>query len=529
MQPSYYADIGAIDISCIDQWQESLDLKVSHREFDEVTKKIIDLWVERSHELGYADQRVFLSDGFPFWFNQIMHAAMIKSRLGAGQKKLLFSALSSGFFEPDWTQIGSHYQKTWRSRRCNFRLRSFLKNLRHRQALSFPRQRNNKNCRALGIGSNDDLKKKFSEENALVVNHTYPQLIAKAPPPDIEHSKNFKCFVNAFLEGLFSSVLLDYLGEIPFQKTVIVEALCQRHAFLTWVYRQTLKRKPKMNEKLLVTEAGKSIHKVISCAWSDAGGSSIGFHHGHHRGETLLKDRTSFEFFAYDAFVCPNGVTAKAYADQSRAEDPDHSFCKCVFVTSKNENGTSFYTCVEKKTLVKFNPQKKKSVMLMGFPMTSQVYYGHLGCFWATQLDLHLRVIRRLVAEKYEVYYKVHPERVSPTDQIVEKLGAKVLYGNIEESKFSPDITLITYSSTSSLPTVLRSGSPVIFINCHHQDWDKHYLEALKKRCFVFNAELKNEGQIAFDEKLLSEVLSRNEFEHWDSYINAFYCEPFSE
>ena len=284
-----------------------------------------------------------------------------------------------------------------------------------------------------------------------------------------------------------------------------------------------------MNEKLLVTEAGKSIHKVISCAWSDAGGSSVGFHHGHHRGETLLKDRTSFEFFAYDMFVCPNGVTAKAYADQSRKEDPDHSFCKCVFVTSKNENETSSSTCVDKKTLVRLNPKRKKSVMLMGFPMTSQVYYGHKGCIWATQLDLHLRIIRRLVAEKYEVYYKVHPERVSPTDQIVEKFGAKVLYGKIEESKFSPDITLITYSSTSSFPTVLRSGSPVIFINCYQQDWGKDYLEALTKRCVVFDAELKKEGRIAFDEKLLSEVLSRTEFEHWDSYINAFYCEPFSE
>ena len=98
MQSFYYADIGAIDISCIVQWQENLDLKVSHREFDEVTKKIIDLWLERSHELDYADQRVFLSDGFPFWFNQIMHAAMIKSRLGAVQKKLSFSALSSGLW-----------------------------------------------------------------------------------------------------------------------------------------------------------------------------------------------------------------------------------------------------------------------------------------------------------------------------------------------------------------------------------------------------------------------------------------------
>ena len=83
----------------------------------------------------------------------------------------------------------------------------------------------------------------------------------------------------------------------------------------------------------------------------------------------------------------------------------------------------------------------------------------------------------------------------------MEKFGAKVLYGKIEESKFSPDITLITYSSTSSFPTVLRSGSPVIFINCYQQDWGKDHLEALTKRCVVFDAELKKEGRIAFDEK----------------------------
>ena len=60
MQSSYYADIGALDISCIDQWQENFELKVSHQEFDAVTKKIIDIWLVRSRELDYVDQRVFI-------------------------------------------------------------------------------------------------------------------------------------------------------------------------------------------------------------------------------------------------------------------------------------------------------------------------------------------------------------------------------------------------------------------------------------------------------------------------------------
>ena len=80
----------------------------------------------------------------------------------------------------------------------------------------------------------------FIYENELVVNHTYPQLIAKCPPPRSQLSKNFNLFAKAFLMDLFSSVLPDYLSEIPFKLNIVAEVLCQRHAFLAWVYREAL-------------------------------------------------------------------------------------------------------------------------------------------------------------------------------------------------------------------------------------------------------------------------------------------------
>jgi len=143
----------------------------------------------------------------------------------------------------------------------------------------------------------------------------------------------------------------------------------------------------------------------------------------------------------------------------------------------------------------------------MGYPMSAHLYYGQRGLFWASKLDLHVRIVKRLLEQGFAACYKVHPERASPTTEIKENLGAVVVDGKIEKTNLSGDFILITYSSTSALPFLLSTKKPIIFINSQTEDWKPSYLETLAKRVQLLKADIYDAGQIVFDESALPKIL----------------------
>ena len=126
-----------------------------------------------------------------------------------------------------------------------------------------------------------------------------------------------------------------------------------------------------------------------------------------------------------------------------------------------------------KACLKNFAMEEHKSVLIMGFPMNGQILLQAKGLYWATQLELQLRVARLLIRNGIRVEYKAHPERLFPVSNIMRDFGVDVIGGHIEKIDLASRLVVLTYCASSTFPFVLKRAGRIIYINSQHVDWRK--------------------------------------------------------
>lgn len=517
-------DIGALKIDCLARWQNNFCLAMSCDEFDAMTNDIQSLWVSAASGLDQLEREVFLCDGFPFWFNQILHAHIWKNDIGPSAKNLKSTELSNNFLTPDWSSIGSQHERAWQKNNYLMTLRSVaktfiglrLENLTKTLPVGAPLD--------FCLGSNSILRSEYMSERGILARHLYPsQLIGKL---DIKctHSDKFMNDIRSFFDEVFALKWSLRAGFDKSFKSSLIATIFERQAFLKSIYKSVLQKKILPGSHLLVNESARPVHKVIAAAWRYQGGRSVGFHHGAAAGERIHKDRAIREYFAYSDFVCPNRAVARAFSKEFELGTRDLPVTACNFdYVVKPNNASGLHAKSETSLIQIADIAKPRKVLIMGYPMNAIRYYAHHGMNWQSRLNLELKIVQLLLKSGCEVCYKAHPERTKYVSKIMQSVGASVYEEKFENLSVSPDYYIVTYSESSSFPQVLRTKTPILFVNPQLDTWQKQHSKLIKQRCIIIDSCVRADGEIWFDASQIRGALKKKFIQISSEYYDSFY------
>ena len=106
---------------------------------------------------------------------------------------------------------------------------------------------------------------------------------------------------------------------------------------------------------------------------------------------------------------------------------------------------------------------------------------------------------------------------------LIQNIVAKVLGGKIEEISFTPDFFLITYSESSSFPILLKTRTPILFVNPQYHRWQLGHKNKIAKRCLMIDSHVTPSGDICFGDAQINSALHRKDFTLTDDYYDFYY------
>ena len=510
----------ATDITCVermglDTWIEGFDWPVDDAEFRGLTDLLAALRAEACRPLSGEELDVWLSEGVAVWLAQVAHGAAVE---GAARRKGLeldFGPVAQALYRPDWGALGRDYARQLDQPRMRLGLRRLARNvafnrdlppLRRAKALVAPD--------AVALGSNDRLRARFAQGRGLGVDNTYIPLLANGAGR-AELTIAMRGALRSFADGLVSA-----LAE-GFGASMDADGLCRalegRMGDLKGVYRAVHSRVRAL--PLLVTESAKPLHKAAACAWRAGGGTATGFAHGHAVGEMRLPERSYHEFFAYDEFVCSTQASARAFAaDHASTEISRRRPVRFVVPPPQGAaEALPDWRCGF--------PERVRTVMILGFPMNSTRYPNQRGLYWASQLELEVRLVRLLAAAGFEVLYKVHPERPQPVTRIMESLDCRVVSERFEQVAGQADAFVTKYILSTAFGAMRMTNRPIYLLDAEDDVWEPRCRELLGRRCVCLDASYDGRGRMVFDEaELVARLSGRQELPDF-SYVTE-YCMP---
>ena len=239
------------------------------------------------------------------------------------------------------------------------------------------------------------------------------------------------------------------------------------------------------------------------------------FDHGY---DNYIKKKPSNYWFRnlYQFHVTLNESSKKFLSKDIKLNSPFTKELIPNFLSFKSQN----YKSMKKKFSFKKNKKNIKTVMLIGFPMTSQRYYTEIGSFWYYKLILEIKVLKSLKKANYKVIYKIHPEQTG-WESIISKFCDEIRYSNFEDRIDDIDLFIFTYTSTSTFCPALCSDIPIILIDTDMDQFNESQIEAFKKRCKILNIKFDKKGYYFNENNLHDSIKSA------DMKINEEYFENF--
>lgn len=510
------ADIAVVEKIGVRDWLDNFYLPVSEKEFHELAMILHDLWAEFCSKLSDKEFDVAMSDFNPGWLINIFHSAIMSKKVDEHGFQLEYSKISSAFFEPNWNMLATSHCKPLNTiARINLYIKNKVRNFIFNDHLPIlNRLFASISPDAVAIGSINQMRDEYIKRNNLLVDFSYATLIVGGRGLSLEAiSEDFDRAIQEYVYKLCKR-LNEEFGLLVDNNTLI-ETIRRRFQVLHAIYKRVQNNAKPV--QLLVTESAKPLHKIVAAAWR-RGGGTVAFNHGHAAGEMSIPMRSYMEFYAYDKFICRTKACADAfkydYGLTNLANIRPVNFQNLYSVGIGNDKNVA---------QIKTTNKKIKTVMIMGFPMNAIRYIYLNGLYWASQLELEIRLVRLLLKNDYEVMYKAHPERREHISKIMSDEGAEVIFEPFESMAKIPDAIIVKYIASSTFPAVLKTQLPVFLIDLENQPWRQSYKNKLARRCLILPSKSDASGRIEFDEKLLLTSLSKNNYQFDNSYANELY------
>ena len=164
---------------------------------------------------------------------------------------------------------------------------------------------------------------------------------------------------------------------------------------------------------------------------------------------------------------------------------------------------------------------QNKNIMIMGWPMNSRKYYdeGPPAFFWSKML-FELEIIKFLKKNKFNVYYKPHPERLEGIEKIYKNFVDKIYYEKFENQDLENiDTIIFTYTCTSTFGYSLCTNKKIILF--YNENYFDDHMKLLKKRVKIIPCEYKKKYISSFDELLkeLKKNRTKINYEYVKKYL----------
>jgi len=271
--------------------------------------------------------------------------------------------------------------------------------------------------------------------------------------------------------------------------------------------------------RLAVSGYGDSFSRALYITVRENGGSITGFSHGGSIG--LYNVPT----FAFSEFSLANEFITYTQGSVGNFEEikNNHKPVRQNAIQIKSCDSDEFLKLWKRYCTMPL-PSKIKRVMIIGYPHNPWRKPHASASLALMQLDFELRVIDIMKKSGYEVFYKVHPDRVPEVEGIFET-RAKVIKGYFENCLDSADAYIFGSIRTTAFPFALCANKPIIsFIM--KDEYCKPFssaMELLKKRCSVVSTKFDERNRIAFDKDALLSALSKPVKEPDNEFIETYY------
>ncbi len=301
--------------------------------------------------------------------------------------------------------------------------------------------------------------------------------------------------------------IYEYLEKFTFQR--LLRTAKEYEA----VHLNTLKKGPM---HILGSNQCAAFNRMLALANRENGGFSTSFNHGNDAFSCRdLRMEMSFvnEFMTY----------SKAGAENLRVH---HDKIYQPFIANSPEIRSldlPLYKNIFEKYSAGGPVKKVKKIFVLGhaFDPNDALIWGHpdIGIF-----HLEMKIVRRLVADGFEVICKGHPDTFEHLPEDFYGPGTKVIYDRFEEVMQECDGMLFYLTISTTFPYGLCTNKPAVLLNTvpSHRIYPGEVLDMLKKRCAIFDVTTNSDNVYEFDGKAVSEY-----FRNFDGKIDTSLIEKY--
>lgn len=251
--------------------------------------------------------------------------------------------------------------------------------------------------------------------------------------------------------------------------------------------------------ELLVTNVGNLHIRVIAAAWHHLGGKTVGFSHGNPYPYAYVPgDMINGSHLVFDTYLA-SSKGEKKMLEQSRKDFAAGLRTTAEIATFENPAYRRLFDSLQATP----PPKSVKTVMLVGFPMDYFFSYTLPELNTMTYLRFEIDLIKALKEGGYNVIYKAHPDTLSETAGIYERIADRVETRSFEKVHDDADCLLFPTHYSTTFGFALMTSRPIVLMANPDGFWHPEATELLKKRCAFVEMSLGAKGVLTFDNKKL--------------------------
>jgi len=490
----------------------SFDSIVPENEFQQLSEIVFRNFFSLLIKNKEINREVFFIDTkFLGQIIQILHVEMFKQRAVKKDYNLVLGPNAKKFYNPNWIEIGSvtKKEKFYNNFLFFLNLKEKTKNFFYNQHSNMFKNKNTKF--AICLGTNSGSIEEFAKKNNLYVKYKYAQNYLKDCSINEEVDNDISVIVRSFLKQTSQDIKKDL--NMDFNLKNIQNCWEKRLSYIKKLLQELIKNKKIKCDFLLVSQAMNTNYRIIASAFKNLGGQSIAFDHGYvpHNKNTIAYH---FQPLCYNKLITCGLKSSLSLEENLKKSEYD------VFLNNlKIENirdkqlYNNFLSCKNKKL-----PNKISKVMIMGFPMNNIRYAGgDRGMYFYYRIFLEIDLINYVKSLGYNVLYKIHPDRISGTIDIIKSLDVEIIKDKFEKIWKRADIFIFPHTSSTTFGYALTTNRKIILLNSENAYWNKKNYSDLKKRCSIIDMQFKN--RFFFPKEQLKEELraAKGEIDH--SYV----------
>jgi len=511
---TFATDIPSILDYGIEKWQKDFFWPVSHQEYAALESRVENIFKEHIRKYqGEQISSLLLVNYLLFLeYSNLLHALKVIQQLNKLGKKPLYSDSSlyyKGLIENgcplrDFFPIADIPSKS------QFRYQlSIIKQL----ALSMKYNRGRFGIRKKGMPVvalqpltplSKEYVRKSAEWASLTRSHEWFRG-TDSPQPSSDLSGDIEEMLDRLLPELRKVAEKESIEisdeHINFLKSISKARLQKAAQDFARVKSKVERRSP---FSLLTPTGGKYFNRLLSLAVRQQGGEVTGFVHGSETFRWIQDLYPWLELSTIDRFMVYSEHSIELVKKLCAIYPPLQE--KEVEIEVQE---TNFFSKIWQEKQRSNLPPRIKSVMLIGYPYTSEVRRKHL-LLDIAYLDVEMRIVRILKKAGYKVLYKKHPEAQLPS-KIIDFFASQgeVVSEPFEEVMDVADTYLFHDTSTTTFAPAVCSNRPIIYIQGPWENWFPEVYELIRKRCRIIVGEFDQRNRLLFDEQKVLDALAK--------------------